>query len=94
MATTSIGRHLVIRGAVQGVGYRDAMRQEALRLGIRGWVRNRRDGTVEAVIEGPVQAVELLLRWAHRGPEPANVARVEITEDSGSYTAFELRPTE
>jgi len=94
MSSGSIGRRLVIRGNVQGVGYRDAMRQEAVRLGVRGWVRNRRDGTVEAVIEGPVQAVELLLRWAHRGPEPANVARVEITEDSGAYTAFELRPTE
>jgi len=90
----SIARHLVIRGNVQGVGYRDAMRQEALRLGVRGWVRNRRDGTVEAVIEGPTQGVELLLRWTHRGPEIANVARVEITEDTGGYTTFELRPTE
>jgi acylphosphatase len=94
MAAGTIGRHLVIRGRVQGVGYRDAMRQEALRLGVRGWVRNRRDGTVEAVIEGPTKAVELILRWAHRGPEPANVARVEITEDLGTYTAFTMLPSE
>ena len=93
-APGTISRHLVIWGRVQGVGYRETMRQEAQRLGVRGWVRNRRDGTVGAVIEGPTQAVELLLRWAHRGPEAANVARVEIMEDSGTYAAFETRPSD
>jgi len=95
MATPGrISRHLVIWGRVQGVGYRESMRQEAQRLGVGGWVKNRRDGTVEALIEGPQAAVDLLLRWAHRGPEAANVARVEIMEGSGEYAAFETRPSE
>lgn len=93
MAEPTIGRRLVIHGSVQGVGYRESMRQEAMRLGVRGWVRNRRNGTVEAVIEGTPQAVERMLRWAHRGPEPANVARVEIADDTGAYASFEILPT-
>ena len=59
---------LVIHGRVQGVFFRDSMRREAIRLGIAGWVRNRSDGTVEATVQGEPDAVEAILRWAHRGP--------------------------
>lgn len=87
------GRRLRIHGVVQGVGFRYALEREARRLGLSGWVRNRRDGTVEAVIEGPVAAVEAMAAWAHRGPPSARVARVEVTEDGGGFTDFQVHPT-
>ncbi|APV51764.1 acylphosphatase [Betaproteobacteria bacterium GR16-43] len=88
-----IARHLLVHGLVQGVFYRESMRQEAARLGIDGWVRNRRDGTVEAVVEGTPEAVEAIVRWAHRGPEDAHVTRVEARDDPGGHAGFEKRPT-
>src|SRR5437773_9126493 len=63
-----MAKHLVISGRVQGVGFRYSMSEEAERLGVTGWVRNRRDGTVEAVIDGAPDAVEGILSWARRGP--------------------------
>ena len=81
---------LVIHGRVQGVFFRDSMRREAQRLAISGWVRNRTDGAVEAVIQGGSADVDAMLRWAQRGPELARVERVEITPDDGSYTNFEI----
>ena len=56
---------------MQGVGFRDALRAEALRLGVRGWVRNRADGSVEALLQGEASALERLVQWARRGPTPA-----------------------
>lgn len=73
-------RHLLIRGLVQGVGYRYAFENEAKRLGINGWIRNRLDGSVEAHIEGTAQAVAVLVDWAKRGPNLARVDTVEETE--------------
>jgi acylphosphatase len=73
-----IERHLIVTGRVQGVGYRDAMRDEAARLGVAGWVRNRRDGTVEALLQGSAPAVEALIQWARRGPPLAHVAKVLV----------------
>lgn len=70
-------RHLLIAGRVQGVGYRDWMVREAGRLGLAGWVRNRPDGQVEAVISGPEPAVEALLTLVRRGPRLARVDSVE-----------------
>jgi acylphosphatase len=61
-------RNLRIHGRVQGVGYRWSLVVEATRLGLRGWVRNRRDGSVEALVSGSLEAVDALLVWAHRGP--------------------------
>ena len=88
-----MAKHLVIFGRVQGVGFRYSMGEEAERLGVTGWVRNRRDGTVEAVIEGAPDAVERLLAWARRGPRGASVTEVQVTEAAGSFEGFEMRPT-
>jgi acylphosphatase len=86
-------KHLIIHGRVQGVGFRDAMRWEAERLGVTGWVRNRRDGTVEAVVAGRADEVAAIVHWAHRGPPAAKVTEVVIAETSGVFAAFEWRPT-
>jgi acylphosphatase len=84
---------LRIHGVVQGVGFRWSLHAEAARLGLGGWVRNRRDGTVEAVVAGPAAAVEALVAWAHRGPPAARVARVESSPEEGDFAGFEQRPT-
>jgi acylphosphatase len=83
---------LSIRGRVQGVWFRESMRREAERLAVRGWVCNRHDGSVEAVIQGSREAVDQIVRWAHRGPEDARVSAVEVAEADGSFAAFEKRP--
>ena len=80
--------HLIIHGRVQGVYYRDSMRREALRLSVSGWVRNRDDGTVEAVLHGSADAVEALAQWARRGPEHARVERVHVSSIEGTHTGF------
>ena len=86
-------KHLIIHGRVQGVGFRDAMHREASRVGVTGWVRNRRDGTVEAVVAGGAAAESAIVEWARRGPPAARVTRVEIAEADGTFAAFEWRPT-
>ena len=68
---------MVIQGRVQGVGYRDWMVTQARALGVAGWVRNRADGAVEALVYGEVGAVEELLRACRRGPRLAAVSRIE-----------------
>jgi len=83
--------HLVMHGRVQGVWYRDSMRREAEKLGVNGWVRNRSDGTVEAMVQGEPAAVDALLAWARRGPELAQVSRVDVAESSGSFGDFAIR---
>ncbi len=80
--------HLVIHGHVQGVFFRDSMRREAQRLGISGWVRNRSDGTVEAVVQGEAAAVDAIVHWAHHGPEYAHVECVDAEPASGTYVGF------
>lgn len=81
---------LVIHGRVQGVYFRDSMRREAQNLGVVGWVRNRSDGTVEAAVQGEPADVEAIVRWSRRGPERAQVERIEIEPHEGSYTGFEI----
>jgi acylphosphatase len=89
-----VTRHLLIRGRVQGVGFRFTMQRKARELELTGWVRNRNDGSVEAVIQGASAAVETMIAWARRGPPSALVAGVEVSDVSGDYAGFEARPTE
>lgn len=84
---------LEIRGRVKGVGYRWTMATQARQLQLSGWVRNRFDGSVEAVVAGELTAVQQLINWAHRGPESASVESVEVFESAGQFTGFEQRPT-
>ena len=85
---------LRVRGRVQRVGYRAWAMQTAARLGVRGWVRNRADGSVEALLIGPEAAVATMIEACRHGPRAAIVAHVAIddAEDDGS-TAFTGRPT-
>jgi acylphosphatase len=86
-------RHLVVTGEVQGVGFRYSMALRAEQLGVTGWVRNRRDGSVEAMIEGPPEQLAALIEWARRGPPSAAVAHVAVELGTGSYTGFAQYPT-
>jgi acylphosphatase len=87
-------RRLLVTGCVQGVGYRYGMVMAAQRLGVAGWVRNRRDGSVEAMVAGSAEQVAAIIAWARHGPAGASVAHVsvELGED-GAYAGFEQRPT-
>ena len=91
----AITRHLDITCRVQGVFYRASMVQQATRLGLHGWVRNRSDGSVEALVQGPAEAVQALVAWARRGPERARVEAVRETElaDAAPLQGFETRAT-
>ena len=88
---------LRIHGRVQGVGYRDALRREALRRNLRGWVRNRRDGTVEALLQGDESSVLAVAAWARQGPPAADVERVDARPAQGDldrpYAGFDWLPT-
>ena len=87
-------RHLMILGRVQGVFYRNWAAQTANDLGLTGWVRNRMDGSVEALVEGPEEAVERFITLAHDGPPAARVARIDASEvPAEGLTSFQKRPT-
>ena len=88
-----MAKHLTIHGRVQGVGYRASMIDEARRLNVTGWVRNRRDGTVEAVVDGDAQAVAAIIAWARRGPPGSRVTGVAVEETDGSFSGFDWLPT-
>ena len=77
----SIRRRVVVHGRVQGVFFRDSVRRRASERGVAGWVRNRPDGTVEAVFEGQREAVEAMVRFAHEGPRGAEVDTVDVSEE-------------
>jgi acylphosphatase len=91
-----IAWRLIVRGYVQGVGYRHAMVMAARTLRLVGWVRNRRDGTVEAYVQGDPEAVEQLRAWCHSGPPAAHVTAVATMPVPVDETldAFALRATE
>ena len=89
----TVTKHVIVHGRVQGVGYRASTQIEAQRLGVTGWVRNRRDGTVEAALHGGLEEVEKMLDWMRRGPPAARVLRLEINDSSGGYETFEQRPS-
>lgn len=84
---------VVITGRVQGVGFRASCQRQALALGLTGWVRNRWDGTVEALFEGPTEAVDAMLTWCHQGPPMAYVTGVEVTvpPDAPPERGFRVR---
>ena len=78
--TGAIVRRILIDGYVQGVGYREFTRRAALRLNVSGWVRNRPDGAVEALIRGPPAAVEALIAEMRKGPHSAAIDSLSVTE--------------
>ena len=88
---------LRITGRVQGVGYREALCDEALRLAVSGWVRNRYDGSVEALLQGPRAAVDEVVAWARRGPPAARVAQLDAraapAEFDRPYVGFDCLPS-
>ena len=88
-----VTKRLIVRGRVQGVGYRQSMSTAASRIGVTGWVRNLRDGTVEAIVQGAPDDVARMLAWAHRGPPGAHVAAVDVSEASGEFDRFEHWPS-
>jgi len=73
-------RHVMVTGRVQGVGYRAWSGDQAILLGLQGWVRNRRDGSVEAVFAGPEDAVLQMIAMCRRGPPPARVDHVAVSD--------------
>jgi acylphosphatase len=77
-----VRRRVVIHGRVQGVFFRDSARERARAHGVAGWVANRPDGTVEAVLEGEPDAVDRLVRFLETGPPQAHVERVEVSEEA------------
>ncbi len=88
-----IAQRVVVHGDVQGVGFRWWAAREAGRLGVRGWVANRDDGTVELHVEGDAAAVDELVGLLHEGPRWAHVARVVVRDDEPSgRVGFELEP--
>jgi acylphosphatase len=93
-------RHIIVRGRVQGVGYRAFVERETLRRSVEGWVRNRRDGSVEAVLSGVQDKVDAVVEACRRGPYSARVERIDQrdgTEDELKLRApgdvFSMLPT-
>jgi acylphosphatase len=86
-------RRLLISGVVQGVGFRYSMMAQARLLGVTGWVRNRRDGSVEAIIAGDEAQIEAMLAWSRIGPAGGSVDELIVEPATGHFPDFELRST-
>lgn len=83
--------HCLVSGKVQGVWFRANTKQEADKLGLKGWVRNLSDGRVEVMVSGSHQKVEILRAWLHSGPEKAKVTEVIVNEiDYQVFESFEI----
>lgn len=98
--SNDVVRHVVMRGRVQGVGYRAFVEDEARRLGLHGWVRNRRDGSVEALFSGPRNDVDAVIEACRRGPFSARVSELDQREGTAADLlggaegdSFSVRPT-
>jgi acylphosphatase len=87
--------HIIVAGRVQGVGYRYAFADRAAQLGLAGWVRNRRDGTVEACVQGAAPAIDQIVAWARKGPPAARVDEVRVAPAGAEVpaTGFQIAPT-
>ncbi len=85
--------HVWISGRVQGVFFRAYTRDEAHRLGLKGWVRNLRDGRVEAVFEGESEGIEAMLKWCRNGSPLSRVDHVQVNEEAvrDDFTHFEMQ---
>jgi acylphosphatase len=90
-----IAKRVIVRGRVQGVGFRFGVVDEAVSLGVSGWVRNRRDGSVEAWLQGDDAAVLRMLEWCRRGPRAARVDDIDVQDEADDPTlrGFAQRPT-
>lgn len=88
-----VGRHLLIRGVVQGIGFRWFLSQQARRLKVAGWVRNLRDGHVEAVLTGSQAAVAAVIHWASFGPPGARVDEILVEDSQERHAGFTKLPT-
>jgi acylphosphatase len=87
-----VRKRVFVAGRVQGVWFRESCREQAVALGVTGWVRNLSDGRVEAVLEGPEAAVERVVQWCHDGPARAQVHRVEVqVEEPIGESGFHVR---
>jgi acylphosphatase len=90
--TDQICRQVVVRGHVQGVFFRDSVREQAESAGVAGWVRNRSDGALEAVLEGPADAVDRVIAFCREGPPRADVNDVDVSEcDPEGLSGFQTR---
>lgn len=91
----TVTRRLLVSGRVQGVFYRESMRARAEALGVAGWIRNLRDGRVEALVQGEPQAVSSLIDWARVGPPAARVEAVEVIDvaHADPLDGFARRPS-
>lgn len=85
-----MAKHLLITGLVQGVGYRASFARQAVDLGLRGWVRNLGDGSVEAEIAGDNAAIEAIINWSHQGPPAARVDNVTVEDTATTHDAFRI----
>ena len=85
--------HVLSHGRVQGVWYRDTCMRYAQEHNITGWVRNRRGGSVEAMIAGDAGQIQEMLAWSREGPTGASVDKVVVETGYGEYADFEYRPT-
>lgn len=85
--------HVIIYGSVQGVFFRASTREKAVGLGLKGWVRNLRDGSVEAVFEGDIETLREAVQWCHHGPSGAHVLKVDEKWDDyiGEFSSFDVR---
>ncbi|MGQ9614960.1 MAG: acylphosphatase [Spirochaetota bacterium] len=88
-----VRKHLIIRGWVQGVFFRSTLQERAYQRGVKGWVRNNHDGSVEAVLEGDEEAVTMLISWCYRGPRGARVDKVYISDEpyTGEFSSFSIK---
>lgn len=90
-----IRAHLIIKGRVQGVGYRANVRRLANKFSLRGWTRNLRNGDVEVIVEGTEVEVQKLVVWCHRGPTSAYVSKVKVEKNpaTGEFDGFRIKST-